>query len=155
MRNGFGSGWRTNSRTRTHKGVSQMLKSIRRGHRYLVFHAYLYQKYLGTSMPKLAASIQMAGAIFINLLLIAIVTHTLIGTWIPPMGLGPWGGVGFMFLIVVMEYWSQMAKGRFERIQREFEGQSNDMERRGRKVLLLYCFGSVLLVILIPILMTL
>ena len=132
-----------------------MLKAILRGHRYLAFHSYLWQKYTGSAIPEIAGVIQMAGLIFLHFFILANLTHALIGLWIPPMGFGPWGGVAFMLLLVVTEYWCLMAKGRFDKIKREFESQSEISIRRGRKVVLIYGFGSLFLAVLIPVLFSL
>jgi hypothetical protein len=128
-----------------------MLSKILRAHRHLAYHCYLWQKFLGGTALQFAAVTQVAATFFLNLLLLAFVIHFLFEVWIPPMGSGAWGAVGYMFVLVGVEYWCLMAAGRFTKIKKEFEGQPESTSRRGRRIAAIYSFGSLLLCVVIPV----
>ena len=132
-----------------------MLHRLLRWHRYLAYHAYLWQKYMGSSIPEASAVIQMSVVILLNFGLLAFVVDELLGIEIPPLGFGPWGGVAAAAILMCVEFWCLMAKGRFEKIKSEFGSPSQSEVRRGRRIVLLYSFGSLALVLLVPILFSL
>jgi hypothetical protein len=129
-----------------------MWRKLVRAHRYMVFHSFLWQKFLGSPVPEFGAIIQMAATLFVNLLLVTIVIHFLFEVWIPPMGFGPSGAFAFGFGLLGAEYWSLKAAGGFNKIKEEFESQPESSSRRGRRIIAIYGFVSILLCVIVPIL---
>ena len=132
-----------------------MLNRLLRWHRYLAYHACLWQKYMGSLVPEGAAVIQMAVSIFLDLMFVAMMVDELVGIEVPPLGFGPWGAVLTVAILMGVEFWCLMARGRFDKIKQEFQLSSESNIRRGRRIVLLFSFGSLLLVLLVPILFSL
>jgi hypothetical protein len=128
-----------------------MWRTLFCAYRYMVYHSYLWQKFLGSTAPEFGAMIQMAGTLYINLLLIAIVIHFLCEVWIPPMGFGHWGAVAFGFGLLGAEYWGLWAAGGFNKIKEEFESEPEPSSRRGRRIVAIYGFVSLFLCVMVPV----
>ena len=129
-----------------------MWRKILRAYRYMVFHSYLWQKFLGSAAPEFGALAQIAATLYLNFFLISMVIHSLFEVWIPPMGFGPWGAVVFAFVLLGAEYLGLFAAGGFSKIREEFESQPASKSRRGRRIVAIYGFGSLICGVIVPVL---
>jgi hypothetical protein len=106
---------------------------------------------MGSSIPEYAAVTQLALFIGLNLMAISCVTRVLFGFWIPPRGYGPIGAVAYGAVLLAAEYEALVAKGRFKKIKEEFAGQPEANLRLGRRIVVIYSVGSLILAIVVPI----